>query len=191
MNLKSFKQFNESESVRPYYPRYGRTYNEYQKGKTGFSRWMRGISDKIESGSDDLKTLRNSKDGNIKLGTQFLGDTIGLLARAIGSIADFATPSGDNYYEYRNKGRKRFDEEMERRRKELVEKWEKENMNKQVTEEDAENFYQSGILAGRKKFGTNFNPEKPKDDEQKLYSSYMSDVMHKYYNKIDNVKKSS
>ena len=59
------------------------------------------------------------------------------------------------------------------------------------SDEDAEDFYKSGVLAGKKKFGDNFDPEKPKGDEQRLYSSYMSDVMHKYYNKIDHDKKGS
>jgi hypothetical protein len=186
MGLKSFKEFNNSIIKEAEYS-YHRDYTPYNRGKSGFSRWMSGMGDRLLSGGDTLKSLRDSNDklADHKMATQSISDFFGFASKAISKIADWVTPDGDSQYEYRNRGRKKFEDDLEKRREDLIRKWEKENMdNKEVTKKDAEEFYASGILAGRDKFGKGFDLENPKDEEEELYSSYMSDIMHKYYQKI-------
>ena len=186
MGLKSFKEFDNSIIKESEY-KYHKDYRPYNYGKTGFSRWMSNMGDRFMSGSDTMKSLSdtNSKYPNSKISSQAVGDFFGFAAKAISKMSDLVTPDGDNQYEYRNRGRKKFNQDLERRKEELVDKWEKENLeNKDVSLEDAEDFYKSGVLAGKDKFGKNFNIEKPKSKEEELYSSYMGDVMHKYYQKI-------
>jgi hypothetical protein len=192
MNLKSFKEFN-NDLIKESEYRYHRDYNPYYNGKTAFSRWMRGMSSRFKENTSTTD-LRNDPYAESKLQKIAFSNIASFITGAVGVITDLLTPArGDKKYEYRNRGRLRFEEEYEKRKRELVEKWEKENIENKskITDEDAEDFYKSGVLAGKKKFGDNFDPEKPKGDEQRLYSSYMSDVMHKYYNKIDHGKKGS
>lgn len=189
MGLKSFKEFSDVNMSESSY-RYHTDYEPYNRGKSGFSRWMSGVSNRILSDSDSIKTLRDTNDpyATNKMTTQAVGDLFGYAAKAISKIADWVTPDagGNKGKEYEDtKGEKYSDSDIEKRRKELLDKWEKENLeNKEVTSDDAEEFYSSGVLAGKKKFGKDFNPEKPKGKEEELYSSYMEDVMHKYYQKI-------
>ena len=186
MGLKSFKEFDDANMSESAY-QYHTDYKPYNRGKSGFSRWMSGVSDRILSDSDSIKSLRDTNDpyATNKMTTQAVSDFFGYATRAISKIADWVTPDGDSHYEYKNRGRKKFDQDFEKRKDELIDKWEKENLeNKEVTVDDAENFYGSGVLAGKDKFGKDFDPEKPKNKEEELYSSYMGDVMHKYYQKI-------
>jgi hypothetical protein len=63
--------------------------------------------------------------------------------------------------------------------------WEKEKIgDKNVTDKDAEDFYKSGALKGKKYFGKNYDPLKPKTDDEKQYSSYLTGAMGRYYDKI-------
>jgi len=189
MGLKSFKEFEASNLSESSYE-YHTDYKPYYRGKSGFSRWMSGVSDRFLADRDSIKSLRDTNDtyATNKMTTQAVGDLFGFAAKAISRIADWVTPDNDGSKrkEYDDSRKEKYsDSEIERRKKELLDKWERENLeNKEVTVEDAEEFYGSGVLAGKKKFGNDFNPEKPRGREEELYSSYMQDVMHKYYQKI-------
>lgn len=194
MGLKSFKEFNDANMSESAY-RYHTDYKPYNRGKSGFSRWMSGVSNRFLADGESIKSLRDSNDryATNKMTTQAVSDIFGFAAKAISRIADWVTPDseGSKKKEYDDSEGERYsDSEIERRKKDLLDKWERENLeNKEVSANDAEEFYGSGVLAGKRKFGNDFNPEKPRSKEEELYSSYMEDVMHKYYQKIKpNVK---
>ena len=75
--------------------------------------------------------------------------------------------------------------ELKSKEKDVLDDWEKEKIgDKNVTQKDAEDFYKSGALKGKKSFGKNYDPLKPKTDDEKQYSSYITGAMGRYYSKI-------
>ena len=71
------------------------------------------------------------------------------------------------------------------KKKEVVDKWDNDNIaSKEVTEADAEKFYKSGVLRGKKYFGKEYDPANPKNKEEEMYTDYVNDVMERYHKKI-------
>ena len=73
------------------------------------------------------------------------------------------------------------------RKTKVLDDWEKEKIgDKEVGDEDAEKFYKSGVLKGKKYFGKDFAPLKPKNDDEKMYSEYLTGAMERYYKRMKN-----
>jgi len=175
MKLEKFESFTSKIQESDY---------RYYGGNTSFSRWLRRVDDKLESEykrmkGDDVATndfgMRNMK---------LVSAAIPLFARLITSggaaIADFFF-KGKNRSKYSNMSRS----ELKKHKKEFVDEWEEETLkDKNVTEQDAEDFYKSGVLKGKKYFGEKYNPKNPKGEDEKEYTDYFTSAVKKYYEKI-------
>ena len=178
MGIKSFTEFNESNLQESYHSnRYYETH-----GKTSFSRWLRGIGEKIGVGDGEYTSYYSDAPDNmstLKSASMAIPLLIKGLAKGTAAIVDFLSPGEDT------KSWKELDkDEIKRRKDEIIKKWESENIeNRNVTDKDAEEFYRSGVLRGKKYFGDDFTPLEPKDKEQEIYRDYLKDIMNTYYRK--------
>lgn len=177
MSIKSFNEFtdeivNENEI-------YGAV------GKTKFSKWLRNVNSRIKEQTGDRyysKYYDNHNDPFLtaKMATDLIPNTVRLIAGAGAAIADFFS-KGDN----KDSFSKLSKSELTGKKKEVVDKWEIDNLsNKKVTEADAERFYKSGVLKGKKYFGKGYDPENPKNKDEEMYTDYVNDVMERYHKKM-------
>lgn len=180
MGIKSFTEFNESNIQES---RHSSEYYEAH-GKTSFSRWLRGIGEKIGIGDGGYTSYYSDGPDNmstLKSAAMAIPLTIKSLAKGTAAIIDFLAPGEDT------KSWKDLDkEELKRKKAEIIKRWETEQIeNKHVTDKDAEQFYKSGVLRGKKYFGEDFTPLEPKDKEQEIYRDYLKDIMGTYYRKTN------
>lgn len=56
--------------------------------------------------------------------------------------------------------------------------------DKSATEADATNFYLAGIIKGKRIFGNDFDPDKPRNKQEQDYVDGLNRATEKYYNKI-------
>lgn len=180
MGIKSFTEFTESNIQES---RHSSEYYEAH-GKTSFSRWLRGIGEKIGIGDGGYTSYYSDGPDNmstLKSAAMAIPLTIKSLAKGTAAIIDFLAPGEDT------KAWRELDkEELKRKKAEIIKRWETEHIeNKHVTDKDAEEFYKSGVLRGRKYFGEDFTPTQPKDKEQEIYRDYLKDIMNTYYRKTN------
>ena len=182
MIIKSFSEFNESNLDESYHNEYHETH-----GKTAFTRWLRKIGNRIGIGDGGYSSYYADSDPNmatINSGKRAIAVTVGALTKGTASFIDFLSPGEDT------KSWKDLDkEEIKRRKEEIIRKWEAENIeHKHVTEHDAEEFYKSGVLRGKKYFGNDFKPQDPKSKDEEIYRDYLRDIMNTYYRKTKKKK---
>jgi hypothetical protein len=176
MRIKKFDDFTESLTE-------GET--DFYKGNTNLSRWLRKVDAKMEYQYDRLRadSVPGPDDGG-KSTINRINSVVPLLGRLIASsgaaISDFFF-KGDSKDSYSKMSKA----ELKSKEKDVLDDWEKEKIgDKNVTQKDAEDFYKSGALKGKKSFGKNYDPLNPKTDDEKQYSSYLSGAMGRYYDKI-------
>jgi hypothetical protein len=176
MRIKKFDAFTESVMEGE---------SQYYKGNTKLSRWLRKVDGNMEYEYDKMRVASepNGND-NGESTINSVNSLLPLVGRLIASsgaaIADFffKGDSKDSYSKL-SKG------ELKDKKKDVLDDWEKEQIgDKKVTDKDAEDFYKSGVLKGKKYFGKNYQPLSPKNDDEKQYSSYLTGAMGRYYNKI-------
>jgi len=177
MSIKSFNEFteeivNESDV-------YGAV------GKTKFSRWLRNVNSRVKEEMGDSYYSKYYDDHNdpfktARMATNLIPNTVRLITGAGAAIADFFS-KGDN----KDSFSKLSKDELTGKKKEIVDKWETDNLsNKKVTEADAERFYKSGVLKGKKYFGKEYDPANPKNKDEEMYTDYVNDVMERYHKKM-------
>jgi hypothetical protein len=167
MKLKNFKDFSGSMNESEWY---------LYKGKTPFSRWLR----KIDSGFESMWQSKNDKVYVDEIWAKAI-PIIGSAVTSAGSaISDFFHKGSD-----REKYSKMDSTALKNTKKDFLDNWEKKKFyNKEVTYEDARDFYKSGVLKGKKFFGKDFDPKKPKNEDEKEYVDYFTSAMEKYYKNI-------
>lgn len=161
--------------------------SDYYKGNTVFSRWLRNLEANLEYDFDRIKTeatpVKSGGDGGAAEHARIMAviPAIGkLIASSGAAIADFFF-KGDSKDSYSKMSKS----DLLSRKTKVLDDWEKEKIGtKEVDDKDAENFYKSGVLKGKKYFGKDFTPSTPKNDDEKMYSEYLSGAMERYYNKI-------
>lgn len=182
MRIQKFDSFigsvNEGES-------------DYYQGNTKLSRWLRKIDANMEYDYDKLKSEAKPAphgDGGAAEVAR-VTSLVPLLGRLIASsgaaIADFFF-KGDSKDTYSKMSK----DEIKSKKKQVLDDWEKDKIgSKEVEDKDAEQFYKSGVLKGKKYFGKDYSPLKPKNDDEKQYSEYLAGAMERYYDKIQKKKK--
>ena len=177
MRIQKFDSFTETlvESETDYY-----------KGNTNLSRWLRKVDGNMEYEYDKLRADSDPVGGDGGNATiNRINSILPLFGRLIASsgaaIADFFF-KGDSKDSYSKMSK----DELKSKKKNVLDDWEREKIgDKDVTEKDAEDFYKSGALKGKKYFGKNYEPLHPKNDDEKQYSSYLTGAMGRYYDKIN------
>ena len=192
MRIKNFQEF-KGDAISENYGRYssgGGYYSsgasDYYKGKTKFIKWMRSLADDMKAKHGELVATDDISGGD--MGSQTLRRSqsfIPLLGRLIfgagAAIADFFS-KGDSKDSFSKLNKA----ELKSKEKDVLSDWEKKNLEgKKVTKKDAEDFYKSGVLKGKKYFGGGFDPMSPKNKEEETYSDYLGGAMSKYYERID------
>ena len=178
MAIKSFEEFKKSNLHES-----NHDYHYEGHGKTGFSRWLRKIGNDIGigdggyssyygDGADDMSTLKSARKA-VSVVAQ-------ALTKGTAAFIDFLAP-GENTKSWKDLDK----EEIKRRKEEIIRKWEAEHIENKsnVSQTDAEEFYKSGVLRGKKYFGEDFTPLNPKDKDQEIYRDYLKDIMGTYYKK--------
>jgi hypothetical protein len=145
MIIKSFTEFNESNIQES---RHSSGYYE-SHGKTSFSRWLRGIGENIGIGDGGYSSYYSDGFDNmstLKSAASVIPLAIKSLAKGTAAIIDLLAPGEDT------KSWKELDKaELKRKKAEIIKRWETEQIeNKNVTDKDAEQFYKSGVLRGKK-----------------------------------------
>jgi hypothetical protein len=176
MNIKSFNDFTEKNL----------TENEVYgaPGKTKFSQWLRNVNSRVKDSMGDSYYRyyddHNDPHKTSKTLAQLIPGAIRLVTGASAAISDFFF-KGDNKENFSKLSK----EDLKSKKKEVVDRWYNENIaSKKVSEEDAERFYKSGVLKGKKYFGNEYNPANPKNKEEEMYTDYINDVMERYHKKL-------
>jgi hypothetical protein len=177
MRIKKFDIFTESLTEGD---------SDYYKGNTKLSRWLRKVDANMEYEYDKLRadTEPGPDDGG-RSTINRINSILPMFGRLIASsgaaISDFFF-KGDSKDSYSKMSK----DDLKSKKKEVLDDWEKEKIgDKDVSQKDAEDFYKSGALKGKKYFGKNYDPLNPKNDEEKQYSSYLTGAMGRYYDKIN------
>jgi hypothetical protein len=173
MKLKKFDDFNESLSEKEWY-----------EGNTSFSRWLRSMDDRLGYAYTLPRYERGSK---ADLGTRTLGSLSLIVPTFTRLILKAGAAVSDVLFKGKDKERysRMSNKDLSANKKQAIEDWEEENIKgKRVTQQDAEEFYKSGILKGKKHFGDNYDPKNPKNDEEKGYTEYFTSAMKKYYSAL-------
>jgi hypothetical protein len=158
--------------------------SSHYEGKNKFSKWLRGVSDRIKSETDDTNFYSRYSDPRqdpyitAKRATAVIPAAFRLIAGAGAAVADFFS-KGDN----KDSVSKYSKEDLSSKKKEIIDKWESEHIKSDTTEADAEKFYKSGVLKGKKFFGPDYDPIKPKNRDEEIYTDYINGVMERYYKK--------
>lgn len=179
MRIKKFNTFTESLTE---------SKSDFYKGNTKLSRWLSKVDAKMEYEYDKLRgdTYPGPDDGGRSTINRInsIGPLLGkIIAGSGAAITDFffSGESGDRKDSYSKLSK----DELKSKKENILDDWEKKKIgDKNVTDGDAEKFYKSGVLSGKKSFGKNYDPLSPKTDEEKQYSSYLTGAMGRYYNKI-------
>jgi len=155
--------------------------SEY-KGKTKFSKWLRAVDDRIKKDVTDASYYSRYSDPqtdkfvSANKAVALIPGAFRLIASAGAAVADFFS-KGDN----KDSVSKYSKEDLGNKKEEIINKWEQENIKDETTEADAEKFYKSGVLKGKKFFGPEYDPLKPKNRDEEIYTDYVNGVMERYY----------
>lgn len=167
MKLKNFKDFSDSMNESEWY---------LYRGKTPFSRWLRQMDDGFSS------MIKGEKE------KVYIED---IYSKAIPTIGKLLTGGGAaiSDFFFKGKDREKYSSmdsaALKNTKKDVLADWEKKQIgDKNVSYDDAKDFYKSGILKGKKYFGKDFDPKKPKTEDEKQYVDYLTSAMQKYYQKI-------
>ena len=177
MSIKSFNDFigeNLTESEV-----YG------AEGKTKFSRWLRNVNSRVKDSMGDSYYSKYYDDHNDPYKT--MNQISNIIPGAVRLVTGAAAALSDFFFKGNNKDdfSKLSKEDLKSKKKEVVDKWDNDNIaSKEVTEADAEKFYKSGVLRGKKYFGKEYDPANPKNKEEEMYTDYVNDVMERYHKKI-------
>jgi hypothetical protein len=155
-------------------------------GKTRFTGWLHNIDNRVSSelGAGEYSSYYSDPNdplSTIKSGSNLLPLALKTVTSGSAAIVDLLSPDGD----FKSYG-KLSKEEFNSKKKEIIEKWKAEHIEKKkdVKDSDAEKFYKSGVLKGKKYFGKNYSPTSPKNKDEEIYSDYINDIMDRYYKKI-------
>lgn len=176
MRIKKFEAFNESLMEGD---------SDFYKGNTKLSRWLRKIDANMEYEYDKKRAEAEPEGNDNGMSTiNSVNSLLPLMGRLIASsgaaIADFFF-KGDSKDSYSKLSKS----ELADKKDKVLDDWEREKIGeKDVDDKDAEDFYKSGVLKGKKYFGKNYEPLNPKNDDEKQYSSYLTGAMGRYYDKI-------
>jgi hypothetical protein len=175
MRIKSFDNFiNESQYT-----------NYYEaKGKSGFSRWLRRVGNRIglpEREVEYSSYYSNDSDAmsTLKSASNVIALSLKGLTKGSAAFFDLITPKSPDSTKSEMKDLSKS--EIEQKRKEAFKKWEDEKLSGKVTDEDAEKFFKSGVLKGKQHFGSDYNVLKPRNSDEELYGDYLRDLMNSYY----------
>lgn len=193
MKIKGFQDFCEGLSE-------GYSDRDYMLsepgGKTAFSKWLRGVSQRMKGEVADIKS---ESPGGYGFGGRFGGygsgsglgtadiyaqsrtakevipGLVGLFASGAAAIADF--------FKSDKKGDSKKDK-IKKSKDEVLDDWEKSQIgNKQVSQKDAEDFYKSGVLKGKQYFGSGYDPFAPKSKDEQTFSDYLNSATKRYYDR--------
>lgn len=175
---------------------YGDYYHWEPEGKNPFSKWLRGIDRRAKHEIRDImgwqtptgsSTLgKNDPYKKSKEAATILPGAVRLIAGAGALISDFFTPKrakkkGDEDSEKDKSGKG----ETKKSKKKVLDDWAKAEMEgKDVTDFDAEKFYKSGVLQGKKYFGKDFDPLHPTNNNERAFADYLQSAMGRYYGRI-------
>lgn len=166
------------------------------EGKTAFSKWLRGVSQRMKGEVADIKS---ESPGGYGFGGRFGGygsgsglgtadiyaqsraakevipGLVGLFTSGAAAIADF--------FKSDKKGDPKKDK-IKKSKDEVLDDWEKSQIgNKQVSQKDAEDFYKSGVLKGKQYFGSGYDPFAPKTKDEQTFSDYLNSATKRYYDR--------
>jgi hypothetical protein len=171
MRIKSFGSFiNESKYI-----------NYYEaEGKSGFSRWLRRVGNSVglPNGDSEYTSYYASDDdymSTLKSASNIIALGIKGLTKGTAAFLDLITPESSSDF----KGLS--DEELAERRKRAIERWKEEKLSDKVTDEEAEEFFKSGVLKGKKYFGEDYNILKPRNRDEEMYGDSIRGMMKSYY----------
>ncbi len=179
MRIKSFDNFINESEYKNYYE---------VKGKSGFSRWLRRLGNNIGLPSKDVEySSYYQNDADDAMATlKSASNTIALALKGVtkgtAAFMDLITPKSVETTKSEMKDLSKS--EIEQKRKEAFKKWEDENLSGKVTDNDAEEFFKSGVLKGKKHFGSDYNILKPRNSDEELYGDYLRDSMGSYYRSV-------
>jgi len=159
--------------------------SDFYKGNTKLSRWLRKIDGNMEYEYDKLRAS-SEPDGNDN-GESTINSVNALLPLMGRLIASSGAAISDFFFKGDSKDSysKLSKSELRDKKDEVLDSWEKEKIgDKEVTDKDAEDFYKSGVLKGKKYFGKKYEPLNPSNDDEKQYSEYLTGAMGRYYDKI-------
>jgi hypothetical protein len=189
MRLKKFEDFKEDLFE---YKEWD--YESYPpiKGKTGFTRWLRGMDNRLKTLSREARgdaprpgEKRSWKNDTLKQSKEISSlfpNMVRLITGSSAAIIDFFTPS--------KKGTKLSKKDLRGSKKKILDDWESNEFgSKNITDSDAEKFYKSGVVRGKKYFGADYNPTSPKNKDEEAFSEYLGGAMERYYHKIHKDKK--
>jgi len=182
MAMKSFSEFTNNNISEASY--------EGSTGKTTFSRWLRDMNTRVADDMKDSNYYSSYYDSDDKYqaarrATNLIPNAFRLITGAGAAVADFLTPKGSSKEE--KNSNKFTKDELKAKKTEILNKWERDHIgDKKVTDSDAEKFYKSGVIKGKKYFGKDFDPANPKNKEEEMYTDYMNGIMERYYKKTTN-----
>lgn len=173
--IKNFNSFIDSDlNESRHYGYYDYDYYDYYKGKNKVSRWLRKLDSNMKWTGKEAIDKSLSGEGSAADSAEALL-TLGarLVIKAGSVIADlFGGSKSDDY------------KDPEKRNK-LLNRWARKNLGKEVSEKDAERFYRSAVIKGKKYFGKNYDPKNPKNEQERMYSEYIASAMARYYSRLN------
>lgn len=164
--------------------------SSHYEGKNKFSKWLRGVNDRIKTDVDDSRFYsrysdpRTDKFAAANKATALIPGAFRLIIGAGAAISDFFT-KGDN----KDTVSKYSKDDLNSKKDEIIDKWEQDNIKSDTTEADAEKFYKSGVIKGKKFFGPEYDPVKPKNKDEEIYTDYVNGVMERYYKRTSKYAK--
>ena len=181
MAIKNFDEFTESlTESSAHHSSY--SYTDYYGGKTKFSKWLRSVASNLKWDAKDVQSSADSSHLNTSNRAKAFFSVLGKLIFSGGAaIADFFS-KGDS----KDTFSKMPKSEIKKNKQKVLDSWEKDNLEgKTISQQNAEDFYKSGVLKGKKYFGKEYNPSSPKNDDEREYSDYLTGAMSRYYNRIN------
>ena len=173
MGIKNFKDF-VGEALSEKYD-YEDWYSS--RGKTKFSRFLRRTKSRI----DNAEAFAKPAGGGVGASKPMV-DPIALIARTIGSVGEKIAGISDYLF-----SPSRYDKKDNKYKPvtdyELDEWYEKKASGKELDDKDVEKFYVSGVANGRKMFGKDFDPIKPKDEQQENFMRDLDTATYKLYSR--------
>ncbi len=173
MGIKNFKEFvggflSEKYDYEDWYS---------SRGKTRFSRFLRRTKSRI----DNAEAFAKPAGGGVGASKPML-DPIALIVRTIGSVGEKIAGISDYLF-----SPSRYDKKDNKYKPvtdyELDEWYEKKASGKELDDKDVEKFYVSGVANGRKMFGKDFDPIKPKDEQQENFMRDLDTATYKLYSR--------
>lgn len=173
--IKDFNGFiKEDLNESRHYGYYDYGYDDYYRGKNKVSRWLRRIASNVKWSEKEIMATASGDEGSAVDSAQALF-SLGsrLVAKASAAVADLFG------------GSKKTDYDDPEKRNKLLDRWARKNIGETVNEKDAERFYRSAVLRGKKYFGRKYDPKNPKNEQERMYSEYIASAMARYYSRMN------